>query len=156
MPARRLLRWFAIMAAMEAGQRTEGVAPLGDSRALKGKRGLSRIVNAFRYSADGLRAAWQHEDAFRQEMILAAVMLPTALILPVTLVERLLLIGVVMLVLIVEILNTAVEAAIDRQSFEINPLAKRAKDLGSAAVMLALVLAGGVWISILWATFTAR
>ena len=141
---------------MEAGQRTESVAPLGDSRALKGKRGLSRILNAFRYSADGLRDAWQHEDAFRQETILAAVMLPAALFLPVTLVERLLLIGVVMLVLIVEVLNTAVEAAIDRQSFEINPLAKRAKDLGSAAVLLALLLAGVVWISILWSTFAAR
>jgi len=80
-------------------------------------------------------------------------MVPTALMLPVTLVERILLISVVILVLIVEILNTAVEAAIDRQSFEINPLAKRAKDLGSAAVMLSLMLAGGVWASILWATF---
>jgi diacylglycerol kinase (ATP) len=125
----------------------------GDSRTLKGKRGLLRVVNAFHYSADGLAAAWRHEDAFRQEMIMAAVMVPTALVLPVTLVERILLIAVVMLVLIVEILNTAVEAAIDRQSFEINPLAKRAKDLGSAAVMLSLLLAGGVWISILWATF---
>jgi len=135
------------------GQGHERVLTSGDSRALKGKRGLPRIVNAFRYSADGLAAAWHHEDAFRQEMILAAVMVPTALLLPVTLVERILLIGTVVLVLIVEILNTAIEAAIDRQSFEINPLAKRAKDLGSAAVMLSLMLAGGVWISILWATF---
>jgi diacylglycerol kinase (ATP) len=86
-------------------------------------------------------------------VILAAVMAPTALFLPVTLVERILLIAVVVLVLIVEILNTAVGAAIDRQSFEINPLAKRAKDLGSAAVMLSLILAGGVWASVLWATF---
>jgi len=125
----------------------------GDSRALKGKRGLQRLINAFHYSADGLAAAWRHEDAFRQEMVLAAVMAPIAFVLPVTLVERILLIAVVMLVLIVEILNTAVEAAIDRQSFEINPLAKRAKDLGSAAVMLSLMLAGGVWISVLWATF---
>ena len=138
---------------MSAGQKSEAAAPSGDSRALKGKRGLSRIVNALRYSSDGLRDAWRHEDAFRQEVILAVVMVPAALALPVTLVERILLIAVVMLVLIVEILNTAVEAAIDRQSFEINPLAKRAKDLGSAAVMLALVLAGGVWIAILWASF---
>jgi diacylglycerol kinase (ATP) len=138
---------------MSVGQGREGPVESGDSRALKGKRGLSRIVNAFRYSADGLAAAWHHEDAFRQEMFLAAVMVPAALMLPVTLVERILLIGVVVLVLIVEILNTAVEAAIDRQSFEINPLAKRAKDLGSAAVMLSLLLAGGVWASILWATF---
>ena len=87
-------------------------------------------MNAFRYSADGLAAAWHHEDAFRQEMVLAAVMVPTELMLPVTLLERILLITVVIQVLIVEILNTAVEAAIDRQSFEINPLAKRAKDSG--------------------------
>ncbi len=124
-----------------------------DSRALKGKRGLLRVVNAFHYSADGLRDAWRNEDAFRQEVILAFVMVPAALMLPVTLIERILLIGAVMGVLIVEILNTAVEAAIDRHSFEINPLAKRAKDLGSAAVLLSLILAGGVWLSILWATF---
>jgi diacylglycerol kinase (ATP) len=138
---------------MSVGRRQEGSLASGDSRALKGKRGLLRIANAFRYSTDGLAAAWHHEDAFRQEMVLAAVMVPLALFLPVTLVERILLISVVILVLIVEILNTAVEVAIDRHSFEINPLAKRAKDLGSAAVMLSLILAGGVWISILWATF---
>jgi diacylglycerol kinase (ATP) len=138
---------------MNVSHRSERAQTSGDSRALKGKRGLSRIINALRYSADGLAAAWHHEDAFRQEMILAVVMVPTALVLPVTLVERILLIGVVILVLIVEILNTAVEAAIDRHSFEINPLAKRAKDLGSAAVLLSLILACGVWISILWATF---
>jgi len=141
------------MRSMGVGKSGEGALPAGDSRALKGKRGLLRVLNALRYSADGLRAAWRHEDAFRQEMILAAVLVPSALLLPVTLVERILLIAVVMLVLIVEILNTAVEVAIDRQSFEINPLAKRAKDLGSAAVLLALILAGGVWASILWATF---
>src|ERR1700739_998018 len=138
---------------MSVGHGHDRALTSGDSRALKGKRGLSRILNAVRYSADGFAAAWHHEDAFRQEMILAAVMVPTALWLPVTLVERVLLISVVVLVLIVEILNTAVEAAIDRQSFEINPLAKRAKALGSAAGMLSLILAGGVWISILWATF---
>jgi diacylglycerol kinase (ATP) len=138
---------------MSVGQGREGSLASGDSRALKGKRGLLRILNAFRYSADGLAAAWHHEDAFRQEMILGAVMVPIALVLPVTLIERILLISVIALVLIVEILNTAIEVAIDRQSFEINPLAKRAKDLGSAAVMLSLILAGGVWASILWATF---
>lgn len=138
---------------MSIGQGNDRVLAPGDSRTLKGKRGLLRIMNAFRYSADGLAAAWHHEDAFRQEMVLAAVMVPTALMLPVTLLEKILLITVVIQVLIVEILNTAVEAAIDRHSFEINPLAKRAKDLGSAAVMLSLVLAGGVWASILWATF---
>ena len=125
----------------------------GDSRALKGKRGVQRILNALQYSLDGLRAAWTGEDAFRQELILAAVLIPAALLVPVSLVERLLLIGSVIMVLIVELLNTAVEAAIDRHSFEINPLAKRAKDLGSAAVMLALLLTAGIWIAILWARF---
>jgi diacylglycerol kinase (ATP) len=125
----------------------------GDSRALKGKRGAQRVLNALGYSLDGLQAAWSGEDAFRQELILAAVLIPVALLASVSLVERLLLIGSVVMVLIVELLNTAVEAAIDRHSFEINPLAKRAKDLGSAAVMLALLLTAGVWIAILWARY---
>ncbi len=120
-----------------------------DGRSLKGKRGLQRLLYATRYSIDGLRAAWHGEDAFRQEAILAAILIPLALLLPVGLVEKILLIGVVLIVLIVEVLNTAVEAAIDRDSFEINSLGKRAKDLGSAAVMLALVLAGGTWVAIL-------
>jgi len=124
-----------------------------DSRSLKGRRGLRRVLNAARYSLDGLRAAWRHEDAFRQELILAAIMIPTAALLPVTLVEKIVLIGVVLLVLIVELLNTAIEAAIDRDSLEINPLGKRAKDYGSAAVMLSLLLAGGAWTAILAARF---
>lgn len=124
-----------------------------DSRALKGQRGLRRLLNATGYSLDGVRAAWRHEDAFRQELVLAAVMIPTAALLPVTLLEKTLLIGVVVLVLIVELLNTAIEAAIDRDSLEINPLGKRAKDYGSAAVMLSLLLAGGTWAAILAARF---
>lgn len=120
-----------------------------DSRVLKGRRGLQRVLNATRYSIDGLRAAWTHEDAFRQELVLAAIMIPTAALLPVTLVEKILLIGVVVLVLIVELLNTGIEAAIDRDSLEINALGKRAKDYGSAAVMLSLLLAGGTWAAIL-------
>ena len=126
-----------------------------DSRALKGERGLRRVLNAAGYSLDGLRAAWRHEDAFRQELILAAIMIPTAALLPVTLVEKIVLIGVVVLVLIVELLNTAIEAAIDRDSLEINPLGKRAKDYGSAAVMLSLLLAGGTWVSIVVARFAS-
>ncbi|MEG0821580.1 MAG: diacylglycerol kinase [Burkholderiaceae bacterium] len=120
-----------------------------DSRALKGKRGLHRLLNAFRYSRDGLVAAWKGEDAFRQEAILACVMIPAAALLPITLVEQILLIGAVILVLIVEVLNTAIEAAIDRHGHEIHPLAKQAKDLGSAAVLLALLFAGGTWAAIL-------
>jgi len=124
-----------------------------DSRNLKGKRGLQRLLNATRYSVDGLRAAWAHEDAFRQEILLAAILVPVALVLPVGAIEKLLLVGVVVLVLIVELLNTGIEAAVDRDSFEINPLGKRAKDFGSAAVMLALLLAGTTWITILAANF---
>jgi len=127
--------------------------PRDDSRALKGRRGLQRLVNATRYSIDGLSAAWAHEDAFRQELILAAVMIPVALLLPLTLPEKILLIGVVVLVLIVELLNTGIEAAIDRDSLRIDPLGKRAKDYGSAAVMLSLLLAAGTWAAILLARF---
>lgn len=116
---------------------------------LKGKRGLRRLLDATRYSLDGLRAAWRHEDAFRQEVVLGAILVVVALALPVTLVEKILLVAVVLIVPIVELLNTAVEAAIDRDSLRIDPLAKRAKDYGSAAVMLALVLAGGTWAAIL-------
>ena len=124
-----------------------------DGRTLKGKRGLQRLVNATRYSRDGLIEAWRNEDAFRQELVLVVILAPLALWLPVTIVERILLIGVLPMVLIVELLNSAIEAAVDRDSFEINSLGKRAKDLGSAAVFLALVLAAGTWIAILWSNF---
>jgi len=129
--------------------------PPADSRALKGRRGLQRLLNATGHSLDGLRAAWRHEDAFRQELVVAAVMMPLAALLPVTLVEKVLLIGVVLLVLIVELLNTAIEAAIDRDSLQIDDLGKRAKDYGSAAVMLSLLLAGGTWTAILAARFVS-
>ncbi len=125
----------------------------GDSAALKGKTGLRRIVNATGYSIDGLRAAWRNENAFRQEVLLAAVLVPVALLLGVPLVEKILLIGVVMLVLIVELLNSSIEAAVDRDSLEINPLGKRAKDLCSAAVMISVACAGGTWVAILWQHF---
>jgi diacylglycerol kinase (ATP) len=124
-----------------------------DSRTFKGRRGLQRVLNATGYSLDGLRAAWTHEDAFRQELLLAAVLIPVATFLPVSLVEKILLVGVVVLVLIVELLNTGIEAAVDRDSLEINSLGKRAKDLGSAAVMLSLLLAGGTWVAIIGAHF---
>lgn len=124
-----------------------------DSSALKGKRGLRRVLAAARYSLDGLAAAWRNEDAFRQEAVLAAILIPVALLLPVSLIEKLLLVGVVVLVLIVELLNSGIETAIDRDSMKIDDLGKRAKDLGSAAVMLALLLAGATWVTILVARF---
>jgi diacylglycerol kinase (ATP) len=124
-----------------------------DSRTFKGRRGLQRVLNATGYSLDGLRAAWTHEEAFRQELMLAAVLVPVASFLPVSLVEKILLVGVVVLVLIVELLNTGIEAAVDRDSLEINPLGKLAKDFGSAAVMLSLLLAGGTWVAIIGSHF---
>lgn len=124
-----------------------------DSRALKGKSGLVRLINAARYSRDGLVEAWRNEDAFRQEVLLAAVLTPIALVLPVTVVEKILLVGSVLTVLVVELLNTAIEAAIDRDSYRIDTLGKRAKDYGSAAVLIALLAAAGVWIAILWSNF---
>jgi diacylglycerol kinase (ATP) len=131
--------------------RQVGAAP--DSRALKGQRGLQRVLNATRYSFDGLREAWAHEDAFRQEVLLAAVLIPLAFWLPLGYIEKILLVGVVVLVLIVELLNTGIEAAVDRDSLEINSLGKRAKDIGSAAVMLALVLAAGTWVTVIGAHY---
>jgi len=107
------------------------------------------VLNATHYSLAGLAAAAKHEDAFRQELILVVLLAPVALWLGNTGVERALLIGSLILVLIVELLNSAVEATVDRISFENHRLAKRAKDIGSAAVMLSLVNAGVVWLLII-------
>jgi diacylglycerol kinase (ATP) len=134
-------------------QRDPTTATPQDGRALKGKRGLQRVLNATGYSLDGLKAAWDHEDAFRQEVMFAAVLIPIAILLTLTLIEKILLVGVVVLVLIVELLNTGIEAAVDRDSLEINPLGKRAKDIGSAAVMLSLLLAAATWIAVIASRF---
>ena len=115
----------------------------------KGGTGLPRALNATRYSLAGLAAAARHEDAFRQELILVVLLAPLALWLGDTGVERALLIGSLILVLIVELLNSAVEATVDRISFENHRLAKRAKDIGSAAVMLSLANAGLIWLLII-------
>jgi len=114
----------------------------------KGKRGLRRLVNAFNYSMSGLRLAYRHEHAFRQEILGAALLLPVACLIPVTPVERVLLIGTILLVLIVELLNSSVEAAVDRAGLDTHHLAKRAKDIGSAAVFLALILLATTWLLI--------
>ena len=114
----------------------------------KGQRGLRRLFNAFLYSLSGLRLAFRHESAFRQEVGLAAVLVPIAVLLPVGAVPRVLLIGSVLLVLVVELLNSSVEAAVDRIGFDTHRLAKRAKDLGSAAVLIALLVLALVWITL--------
>jgi diacylglycerol kinase (ATP) len=114
----------------------------------KGQRGLRRLLNAFFYSLSGLRLAFLHESAFRQEVALAAVLVPLACVLHVTAVERVMLVCSVLLVLVVELLNSSVEAAIDRISFDSHRLSKRAKDLGSAAVLVALCVLAIVWIGL--------
>lgn len=111
----------------------------------KSRGGLKRIWNAALYSRDDLRHAWRHEAAFRQELLLVAVLLPLGLYLGSNGSERALLAGSLLLILVVELLNSAVEAVVDRVSAEHHDLSKRAKDLGSAAVMLALVNAAVVW-----------
>ena len=115
------------------------------------KRGLDRIVAATHYSLEGLRAAWVGEAAFRQELVITAILTPVALLLPVALAEKVLLIGVMLLVIIVELLNSAIEAAVDRDGLHIDPLGKRAKHVGSAAVLMALILAAGTWFAIVGA-----
>jgi diacylglycerol kinase (ATP) len=116
----------------------------------KGQRGLRRLFNAFFYSLSGLRMAFDHESAFRQEIVIAVILLPLACIVPVTPAERAVLIASVMLLLIVELLNSGVEAAIDRIGLDTHRLSKRAKDLGSAAVFLSLVTLASTWTLILW------
>lgn len=115
----------------------------------KGKTGLRRLINATRYSTAGLGAALRHEDAFRQEVIAAIVLIPLAVWLGNSGTERALLACSVLAVLIVELLNSAVEATVDRISLENHQLAKRAKDIGSAAVMLALGNALLTWLLVL-------
>lgn len=115
----------------------------------KGKTGLKRVWSAFFYSLAGLRAAIQHEDAFRQEVLLAGMLIPVALFLHVSTIGKALMIASILLVLIVELLNSAIEAAVDHTSLDHHQLAKRAKDIGSAAVLLSLLNVVFVWLLIL-------
>ncbi len=112
---------------------------------------MRRICNALFYSVEGLRAAYRHEDAFRQEVWLAAVLVPLAFFLPASQIGKALMVASVLLVLIVELLNSAIEATVDRVSLENHRLAKRAKDIGSAAVMVSLVNVAVVWLLVLLA-----
>jgi diacylglycerol kinase (ATP) len=115
----------------------------------KGNKGITRAFRAAINSWNGLIYAFKEESAFRQELGLSLVLIPLAIYLPVTPIEKIFLIASVILVLIIELLNSSVEAAIDRISFEVHDLSKRAKDFGSAAVMLALLLCGLTWVIIL-------
>ncbi len=116
----------------------------------KSKSGLKRIFSAFFYSIAGFKAAWKNEHAFRQELILVIPGVICALLLPVSALEKLLLIGVLILILIVELINSSIEAIVDRISLERHPLSKDAKDLGSAAVFLAVSLAAATWAVVIW------
>lgn len=116
----------------------------------KGKKGFTRLWNALGYSRDGIAAAWRHEAAFREEILLAAITIPLAFYLGKAGVDRALMVGSIILILIVEILNSAVEAVVDKASPEMHDLAKRAKDMGSAAVLFSLINAAIVWACILW------
>ena len=120
--------------------------------AQKHRSGLSRMAHAFGYSMDGLRAGWE-ETAFRQEAMAAMAMVPLAFWLGNGWIEVALLAGSVLAVMVVELLNTGIEAAIDRFGPEWHALSKRAKDMGSAAVLLSLIACGGIWIAALWARF---
>ena len=117
------------------------------SNEFKGRTGVDRIVRAAGYSWSGLVTAYRSESAFRQETWLAVVMLPAAFWLGRDATQVALLGGTVVLVLIVELLNSGIEAVVDRVSFDLHDLSKRAKDYGSAAVLLTLLLAGGVWLA---------
>lgn len=125
-----------------------GLDPANESP-FKGKTGLRRVWNAFNYSIAGLKAAYLCEDAFRQEVWLAALLVPLAFLLPVPWIGRGLMLASVLLVLVVELLNSAIEAVVDRVGLENHRLAKRAKDIGSAAVLVSLVLVVVTWVCVL-------
>lgn len=115
----------------------------------KDRTGFTRLRNALRYSLQGIRAALRHEAAFRQEIVLTVVLIPVALLIEDSGIGRALLIGSILLVLIVELLNSAIEATVDRISIEEHRLAKRAKDMGSAAVFISLINAVVTWTLVL-------
>ena len=119
----------------------------------KSKSGLKRIFSAFFYSIDGFKSAWKHEHAFRQELAVFVVGTLVALVLKVSAFEKLVLIAVLLLMLIVELINSAIEAVVDRISLERHPLSKNAKDFGSAAVLLTCLLAAATWGVVLFNRF---
>ncbi|WP_395401740.1 diacylglycerol kinase [Pseudoduganella sp. UC29_106] len=119
----------------------------------KSKSGLKRVLSAFFYSVDGFKSAWRNEHAFRQELTLFVPAGVIAMLLPISAFQKLALIAVLIFVLIVELINSAIEAVVDRVSLERHPLSKNAKDFGSAAVLLSCVLAGATWAVVLFNRF---
>lgn len=126
-----------------------------DAANLKGKTGIVRLINAFGYSKDGFLAAYQSEEAFRQEFWLLIIAIIAVCFLPVTATQAVAVIAAHLLLLIVEILNSAIEACIDRIGPQLHPLSKRAKDMGSCAVLMACLTVAGTWLFVLWQTFFA-
>lgn len=112
--------------------------------------GIKRLINATRFSVKGIRAAWHHEEAFRQEIILACILIPVSFWLGVTTAERALLIFSIFLVLVVELLNSAIEAVVDRIGEEYHPLSGQAKNMGSAAVFFSLTAGAIIWGMMIW------
>jgi len=123
---------------------------------MKSKGGFSRLFSALRYTWDGLRAAAKHEEAFKQELMVVVPLSVIAWFVPVSLLERALLFSCLQLILIVELINSAIEANTDHISLERHPLAKRAKDMGSAAVFLTIVIALAIWGTVLWQYFAKK
>lgn len=111
----------------------------------KHRPGIAHVWHAIPVALQGLKAAWRHEDAFRQESLVALIAIPVALMADVSVVGRALLVGSIFLVLIVELLNSAIEAAVDHASLDPHPLAKRAKDIASAAVLMSIANAAAIW-----------
>ena len=141
------------MSDLKQPQNQASNANLAQSHAespFKGKTGLRRLFNAFGYSIEGFKAAYKHEDAFRQEVRLAIILTPLAFYLGNNAIEIALMVTSILLVLIVELLNSAIEAVVDRVSIERHELAKRAKDIGSAAVFIALLVTVVIWCLILF------
>ena len=115
----------------------------------KGKTGLRRLINAFGYSIAGTLAAFKHEDAFRQEVVLGVVLTPVALYFGETAIHQALMISSLLFIIVVELLNSSIEATVDRISIKHHKLAKRAKDIGSAAVFFSLINASVIWFLVL-------
>jgi diacylglycerol kinase (ATP) len=140
-----MLKYPDIILISESMENSNSQSDAHQESPFKGKTGLRRLMNAFGYSLAGFKAAFKHEDAFRQEVFLAVVLIPLALYLEHDALHRVLMIGSILLVMIVELMNSAVEAVVDRVSLERHELAKRAKDIGSAAVFVALTNLAVVW-----------
>jgi diacylglycerol kinase (ATP) len=141
----------ALLGIMQGAYRTRNT--MSDTSEFKSTSGLKRIGSAFSYSMAGFRSAWRQEHAFRQELVLFVIGSVVALALRISAFEKLVLIGVMTLVLIVELINSAIEAVVDRVSLERHPLSKNAKDFGSAAVFLACALALATWAVVLFNRF---